>query len=197
MVSEGQARELGVITMTRASSSPRPHNLILPTRSAGPTMTSASSSPRPHNLILPTSPSLGQRGVFTMTSHNLILPTSPFLGQQGVFTMTSPLAALTFPPSVTSTCPALVKACTKAGFSVYVAATSEAYSRAQAGKLLLNLFNAPNALSQLPTLRSLTNHGCCRLIAASMFEATKVRYGTVGAVRWCCSNYPQFSNLKF
>lgn len=93
---------------------------------------------------------------------------------KGTFTKTSPVASLTFPPKINKACPGLTTSLKNAGFSVTTTTTDKIYMESQCGKLLINLFNAPNALSGLSTSESITSRACCRLMARSMFEALKV-----------------------
>jgi ketopantoate reductase len=108
------------------------------------------------------------------------------------FTLTSPLPKLTIAAAAEEACldravrrgaelglkngfgdaseASLVTWLDRAGFHVTVA-PPDAISRFQRGKVIINMFNAPNALCGRPTLSTLVSRAACRLVAASMAEA--------------------------
>jgi 2-dehydropantoate 2-reductase len=88
----------------------------------------------------------------------------------GVFTRTSPRPKLTVDAGVEFASPGTVRRLVAAAFAVS-AEPPRAFAAVQRGKLLVNLFNAPNALSGLPTAHTLLDRSCLALFAATAQEA--------------------------
>jgi 2-dehydropantoate 2-reductase len=78
---------------------------------------------------------------------------------------------LTLSAAAEAAAPAAVAALRRAGFKVSTLRSRADFEAVQRGKLLVNLFNAPNALSGRPSSHALLDRGCCALTLACVREA--------------------------
>lgn len=88
----------------------------------------------------------------------------------GVFTRTSRWPKITVDARVEEACSIIVQRLTDAGFSV-PAKPIQSFEAVQRGKLVMNMFNAPNALSGLSTAETLLDRRCLTLAAIIAREA--------------------------
>lgn len=88
----------------------------------------------------------------------------------GVFTRTSCWPKITVDARVEEACSIIVQRLTDAGFSV-PAKPIQSFEAVQRGKLIMNMFNAPNALNGLSTAETLLDRRCLTLAAITAREA--------------------------
>ena len=88
----------------------------------------------------------------------------------GVFTRTSHWPKITVDACVEEACPGIVQRLSVAGFTVSAEPT-QTFEAVQRGKLIMNMFNAPNALSGLSTVETLLDRRCLTLAALTAREA--------------------------